>query len=33
MSNQNYIINMLELKDSNVFFKDNCYYKEVIKGY
>lgn len=31
MSNQNYIIDMLELKDSNVFFKDNCYYKDVIK--
>ena len=32
MSNQNYIIDMLELKDSNVFFKENCYYKESIKG-
>ena len=32
MSNQNYIIEMLELKDSNIFFKENCYYKEKIKG-
>jgi len=32
MSNQNYIIDMLELKDSNVFFKENFYYKETIKG-
>ena len=23
---------MLELKDSNIFFKENCYYKEKIKG-
>ena len=28
MSNQNYIIEMLELKDSNIFFKDNFYYNE-----
>lgn len=32
MSNQNYITEMLELKDKNVFFKENCYYKEKIKG-
>ena len=32
MSNQNYITEMLELKDNNVFFKENCYYKEKIKG-
>ena len=32
MSNQNYIIDMLELKDSNVYFKENFYYKEIIKG-
>ena len=32
MSNQNYITEMLELKDSNIFFKENCYYKEKIKG-
>ncbi len=32
MSNQNYIIEMLELKDSNIFFKENCYYKEKING-
>ena len=32
MSNQNYIIDMLELKDSNVYFKENFYYKETIKG-
>ena len=32
MSNQNYITEMLELKDNNVFFKKNCYYKEKIKG-
>ena len=31
MSNQNYIIDMLELKDSNVYFKENFYYKETIK--
>ena len=32
MSNLNYIIEMLELKDSNIFFKENFYYKEKIKG-
>ena len=32
MSNQNYITEMLELKDNNVFFKKNCYYKENNKG-
>lgn len=32
MSIQNYIIDMLELKDSNIFFKVNYHYKEVIKG-
>ena len=32
MSNRNYITEMLELKDNNVFFKENCYYKEKIKG-
>ena len=32
MSNQNYITDLLELKDSNIFFKENCYYKEETKG-
>lgn len=32
MSNQNYITEMLELKDNNIIFKDNFYYKEKIKG-
>lgn len=32
MSNQNYISEMLELKDSNIIFKENYYYKETIKG-
>ena len=32
MSNQNYITDMLELKDSNVNFKENFYYKEKIKN-
>ena len=32
MSNQNYITEMLELKDKNVIFYENCYYKEIIKG-
>ena len=32
MSNQNYIIEMLELKDSNIFFKDDFYYSEKLKG-
>ena len=31
MSNQNYITEMLELKDNNVFFYENCYYKAKIK--
>lgn len=30
MSNQNYIMEMLELKDNNVTFKENFYYKEKI---
>ena len=32
MSNQNYIMEMLELKDNNVTFKENFYYKEKING-
>lgn len=32
MSNQNYITEMLELKDKNIIFKENCYYKKKIKG-
>lgn len=32
MSEQNYITEMLELKDNNIHFYDNCYYKEKIKG-
>lgn len=32
MSNQNYIIEMLELKDNNIKFYDNFYHKETIKG-
>ena len=32
MSNQNYITEILELKDNNVIFKENCYYKKKIKG-
>ena len=32
MSNQNYIIEMLELKDNNIHFYENCYYKEKIKN-
>ncbi len=32
MSNQNYITDILELKDNNIQFFDNCYYKEKIKG-
>ena len=32
MSNQNYIIEMLELKDNNINFIENYYYKEKIKG-
>lgn len=30
MSNQNYITEMLELKDNNIIFSENCYYKEKI---
>ena len=30
MSNQNYITEMLELKDNNITFSENCYYKEKI---
>ena len=32
MSSQNYITEMLELKDNNIYFIKNCYYKEVING-
>ena len=32
MSNQNYIIEMLELKDNNINFYENYYYKQEIKG-
>lgn len=32
MSNQNYITNILNLKDNNVTFKKNFYYEEKIKG-
>ena len=32
MSIQNYITDMLELKDNNVIFKEICYYKKKIKG-
>ena len=32
MSNQNYIMEMLELKDNNITFYDNFYHKEKIKG-
>ena len=32
MSNQNYIIDMLELKDSNIHFKENFYFYENFKG-
>ena len=32
MSNQNYITEILELKDNNIYFFDNCYYKEKIKN-
>lgn len=32
MSNQNYIINILNLKDNNLFFKENFYYEKKIKG-
>lgn len=32
MSTQNYITDLLELKDNNIIFKENCYYKGKIKG-
>ena len=32
MSNTNYITEMLELKDNNIKFYENCYYKEKING-
>lgn len=32
MSNQNYIMEMLELKDKNIIFYNNFYYKEKING-
>ena len=32
MSNTNYITEMLELKDNNIKFYENCYHKEKIKG-
>jgi len=32
MSNYNYIINILNLKDNNVIFKENFYYESKIKG-
>lgn len=32
MSNQNYITDMLELKDENIIFKENFYYKEKNKN-
>ena len=32
MSNQNYIINILNLKENNLIFKENFYYKNKIKG-
>lgn len=32
MSDLNYIIEMLELKDNNIKFYENCYHKEKIKG-
>ena len=32
MSELNYMIEMLELKDSNIKFYENCYHKEKIKG-
>ena len=33
MSNQNYIMEILELKDNNIHFYENCYYKEKMKGF
>lgn len=32
MSSLNYITEMLELKDNNIKFYENCYYKKKIKG-
>ena len=32
MSDLNYITEMLELKDNNIKFFENCYHKEKIKG-
>ena len=32
MSHLNYITDLLELKDNNIKFFDNCYFKETIKG-
>ena len=32
MSHLNYITDLLELKDNNIKFLDNCYFKENIKG-
>ena len=32
MSNQNYIINILNLKENNLIFKENFYYESKIKG-
>ena len=32
MSELNYITELLELKDNNIKFYKNCYYKEKIKG-
>ncbi len=32
MSNQNYIMEILELKDNNIHFFKNCYFKEKIKN-
>lgn len=31
MSTQNYITDLLVLKDNNIIFKENCYYKGKIK--
>ncbi len=33
MSNQNYIMEILELKDNNIHFYENCYHKENINGF
>lgn len=32
MSNQNYIMEILELKEDNIYFYENCCFKEKIKG-